>query len=233
MVDHKRVYQQEGNKYQRLIAREDFTGNLFSKIQEIVPQNGLDVVDLGSGTGRLASLLGPVSGTIFAFDKSSHMLSVATGIFEEVLEKKWLAAAADHRAIPLPSQSADLILSGWSFCYLVVWEEGNWQSALLEALKEAQRVLREGGTLMLIETLGTGVKDPQPPEDLVPYFNFLEDLNFERTWIRTDYKFHDQEEAHELVDFFFGEEMLFNISQDSEPILPECTGIWWHRNIGL
>lgn len=233
MVDHKRVYQQEGNKYQRLIAREDFTGNLLSIIQEIVPQNGLDVVDLGSGTGRLASLLGPTSRRIFAFDQSIHMLSVAASIFEKVLGEDWLAAAADHRAIPLPSHSADLILSGWSFCYLVVWEEKDWQSALLEGLKEVQRVLREGGTLLLIETLGTGVKDPQPPEDLVPYFNFLEELHFERTWIRTDYKFQDQEEARELVDFFFGEEMLSKISLDLEPILPECTGIWWHRDIGL
>jgi SAM-dependent methyltransferase len=233
MVDHKQVYQQEGDNYQRLIAREDYTGNLLPAIREIIPQYGLDVVDLGSGTGRLANLLGPTARNVFAFDKSIHMLSVAAGIFEKTLEENWLAAAADHRAIPLPQNSADLILSGWSICYLVVWEEGDWRSALLDGLREIKRVLRDGGTVIIIETLGTGAKQPQPPDKLVPYLNFLEELGFNQTWIRTDYKFHNREEAHELVEFFFGEEMLCKINQDVEPILPECTGIWWSRDINL
>lgn len=233
MVDHKQAYQQEGDKYQRLIAREDYEGNLLPAIHEVIPPDGLDVVDLGSGTGRLARLLGPVARSVYAFDISPHMLNVANSLFDEFPGYAWLAAAADHRAIPLPHNSADLILSGWSFCYLVVWEEKNWQSALLEGLREVKRVLREGGSVILIETLGTGVKVPQPPQKLEPYFDFLENFGFKRSWIRTDYKFHSREEAYELVKFFFGEEMLLNTSHDAEPILPECTGIWWCRDIDL
>jgi hypothetical protein len=100
-------------------------------------------------------------------------------------------------------------------------------------LKEIRRVLRKEGMVVLIETLGTGVLQPHPPETLVPYYKFLEDLGFNQTWIRTDYKFTSLDEAHELVNFFFGEEMLSKISQAPEPILPECTGIWWSRNIYL
>jgi len=229
MVDHKIAYQQEGDKYQRLIAREDYQGNLLPAIRGIRSFQGLDVVDLGSGTGRLASLLGPTVRSMYAFDLFVQMLSVAVAQFEKSLEGHWLAAAADHRAIPLPQRSADLILSGWSFCYLVVWEEEDWRKALQEGLREIKRVLRKTGTVILIETLGTGVTQPQPPEKLGAYFESLEDLGFRRTWIRTDYKFRSMAEACELVDFFFGEDMLEFISDEVEPILPECTGIWWSR----
>ncbi|HDD56103.1 MAG TPA: class I SAM-dependent methyltransferase [Chloroflexi bacterium] len=233
MVDHKQAYQQEGEKYQRLIACEDYQGNLLPAIREVIRFDGLDVVDLGTGTGRLARLLGPAVRSVYAFDISAHMLGVAKEIFAEFPGYPWLAAAAEHQAIPLPQNSADLVLSGWSFCYLAVWAEKNGQAALLEGLREIKRVLRERGSLVLIETLGTGVKEPHPPEKLLPYFNYLGELGFKRSWIRTDYKFHDREAARELVKFFFGEEMLINISQDEEPILPECTGIWWCHVIDL
>lgn len=226
MVDHKQVYLQEAEQYQRLIAREDYQGNLKPAIQKIVPLDGLDLVDLGSGTGRLINLFGPAARRMIAFDLSDHMLGVAVDLFEERLGSRWLASAADHRAIPLPPNSADAILSGWSFCYLAVWAEERWDSALREGLKEIQRVLREEGWVIIIETLGTGVEKPQPPEKLVPYFNFLDGQGFEQFWIRTDYRFRNREEARELTSFFFGEEMLVNLNQDPQPILPECTGIW-------
>ena len=233
MIDHKLVYQQEAESYQRLIAREDYQGNLLPAFQKIIHLEGLDVVDLGSGTGRLAGLFLPTARSVFAFDASVHMLSVAANLFGEIGKDRWLAAGADHRAVPLPGGSADVIFSGWSFCYLVVWEGSLWESALVLGLKEITRVLRKGGMVILIETLGTGVLQPQPPEALVPYFNFLDELGFKSTWIRTDYKFNSQHEAHKLVEFFFGAEMLPNMNQAPEPILPECTGIWWSREINL
>ncbi len=227
MVDHKEVYQQEGDRYQRLIAREDYQGNLLPAIQHIVPLKGLEVVDLGAGTGRLTSLLRPTVKRVFAFDRSVHMLHVAAGLLAEFSGEGWLTAAADHRAIPLPLNSADLIISGWSFCYLVVWEEDDWQPSLLAGLNEVKRVLRNEGTAIIIETLGTGVEKPQRLDKLEPYFNALEKYGFSQTWIRTDYKFHNRKEAQELTSFFFGDEMLGKLTEDTEPVLPECTGLWW------
>lgn len=233
MVDHKRVYQEGGEEYQRLVAREDYQGNLLQAIREISPFAGLDVVDLGSGTGRLAALLGPAARRLFAFDTSIHMLSIAARLLEESMGDGWLVAGGDHRAIPLPRNSADLILSGWSFCYLAVWDEWDGASAVLDGLREIKRVLRQGGKAIIIETLGTGVERPQPLDKLEAYLRVLEDLGFSKSWIRTDYRFRDQHEARELTRFFFGEEMLTHITDDAEPILPECTGLWWCRDIKI
>ena len=227
MVDHKQVYEQQGEKYQQLIAREDYLGNLLPAIQNLVPLIGLDIIDLGTGTGRLASLLGPITAKVYAFDQSEHMLGVAANLLANLSMDPWLIAAADHKAIPLPWNSTDLILSGWSFCYLAVWGGEDWKSAIRDGLSEIKRVLRNQGSVILIESLGTGNLEPQSPDKLKPYFSYLEAHGFRRSWIRTDYKFRSRDEARDLTAFFFGEEMLQNIKMESAPILPECTGLWY------
>ena len=227
MTDHKTVYQQEADLYQRLIGREDYLDNLLPEIKRITPLNGKDVVDLGSGTGRLAHLLAPHAKAVHALDLFPHMLGVAAERLRNQQLGKWQVTAGDHRRIPLPNKSADLVLSGWSICYLVVWEGEEWEGEVESALLDMQRVLRGGGTMIVIETLGTGNIEPVEKENLKPYFNFLEESGFQRSWIRTDYRFDSREEALELVEFFFGEEMVSEIGNESKPVLPECTGLWW------
>jgi len=229
MPEHKKVYKQEANNYQRLIAREDYQENLLPSIREIVNFESTDVIDLGSGTGRLAFMLAPFAKSIFAFDLFPHMLGVATSRLDKLRLSNWLTAASDHRHVPLRAGSADLVISGWSFCYLVVWDEQNWVMSLEAGLQEIDRLLRDEGTAIIIETLGTGVESPEPPEKLQDYFQYLERKGFQRVWLRTDYKFKDQDEAVELSRFFFGEEMLEKIGKGLQPVLPECTGIWWKR----
>jgi ubiquinone/menaquinone biosynthesis C-methylase UbiE len=227
MPDHRRIYQEEALKYRYLIDREDYRGELLPAMRTIIPLDGLDVIDLGAGTGRLALLLAPYVETVSAFDLSSHMLGVAATLLDDLGTENWTVSAADHRRIPLRRNSADLVISGWSFCYLAVWAEHNWRSALEEGLLEINRLLRQNGKIIIIETLGTGVTEPQAPDKLQPYFYFLGERGFQSTWIRTDYRFRDPQEACELTEFFFGEEMLAHLEGEDQPILPECTGIWW------
>jgi len=229
MPDHKQVYKQEALNYQRLIAREDYQDNLLPAIREIMHLENPDVIDLGSGTGRLAYLLAPVARSVFAFDLFPQMLGVAVSRLKEQGLNNWLAAASDHRNLPLDAGSADLVISGWSFCYLVVWEQHHWEDSLEVGLQEINRLLRDEGLIIIIETLGTGVETPDPPEKLQHYFQYLETKGFQRSWLRTDYQFQDREEAGELVRFFFGEEMLEKVGNQPQPVLPECTGIWWKR----
>ena len=35
------------------------------------------------------------------------------------------------------------------------------------------------------------------------------------------------EEAADLTRFFFGDEMADDVLAKGDPIVPECTGIWW------
>jgi ubiquinone/menaquinone biosynthesis C-methylase UbiE len=227
MPTEKEVYEAHADQYERLVEREDYQNNLLAAIETYCPLNGLDVVELGAGTGRLTRLLAPHVRSIQAFDSSAHMLEVAEISLREMGLTNWEINVADHRQIPVRDSSADLVISGWSFCYLAVWGGADWQFALRDGLNEIKRILRPGGMILIIESLGTGTEKPRPPEHLEAYFAWLTEAGFERGWTRSDYCFESLEEAVELSTFFFGEEMGQQVREKNWVILPECTGIWW------
>jgi len=227
MPTEKEVYESYADQYERLVQCEDYQGNILSAIESYCPLNGLDVVELGAGTGRITRLLVPYVKSVKAFDLSAHMLGVARKSLREIGFTNWDVGVADHRQIPVPDSNADLVISGWSFCYLAVWGGEEWKSALEAGLKEIERILRPDGVVLILETLGTGTEKSRTPEHLKAYFDWLTESGFERGWMRTDYRFESLEEAVELSTFFFGEEMGQKVREKNWQTLPECTGIWW------
>lgn len=228
MSDQQRkIYQSEGERYEALISREDFQGNIAHTIDEIINVDGLDVLDLGAGTGRLTLLLAPRVRSIHAFDASSEMLRVCHKRLIASGLTNWQVDVADHRRLPIPDQSADLVISGWSVAYLVVWNPETWRSELEVWMDEMKRVLRPGGTVILFESLGTGNEFPIELEHLKNYYPWLDAAGFQKKWIRTDYQFESLEEAEELSRFFFGDELGDKVRNNEWNILPECTGVWW------
>ena len=55
----KKIYQNDGDRYQALVSREDYQENIMPALEEIVNPTGLDILDLGAGTGRLTLMLAP------------------------------------------------------------------------------------------------------------------------------------------------------------------------------
>ena len=229
MPTEKEVYEKYANEYDRLIQREDYQGNILSEIKKLVSLADLDVVDLGAGTGRLTRLLAPRTRSIKAYDSSAHMLEIAADSLRKMNVGNWQTDVADHRQIPLEDSSVDLIVSGWSFCYLAVWGGDEWKSALEDGLKEMRRILRPGGMVIIFETMGTGHEEPKPPAHLAEYYAWLTEAGFGSSWLRTDYQFKSIDEAEELSTFFFGKEMGEKVIRKNWQVLPECTGVWWQR----
>jgi ubiquinone/menaquinone biosynthesis C-methylase UbiE len=227
MPDEKEIYNRHADQYELLVSREDYQRHILPALNRIRPFEGLDVVELGAGTGRLTCMLAPIVKTIQAFDASPHMLDVAAAKLQASGSNNWQARVADHRSLPLPDQAADVVISGWSICYTVVWHTDTWQTELGKALAEMKRVLRPGGTIIIIETLGTGKEKPEPPDNLKEYYAYLEREGFSSTWIRTDLKFESLAEAETLIRFFFGDELAQKVVEENRTVLPECTGIWW------
>lgn len=227
MTDHQEIYREQAAQYELLVSREDYQGNIFRALNKVVPFAGLKVADFGAGTGRLACLLAPVVDRVYAFDRSPHMLSVAAEKLQRSGLENWQVAVSDHRAMAMKTGAVDAALSGWSVWYVVLENPGNWEQELARALGEMHRVVRPGGTVVLLESLGTGQEQPDPPPELLPYFAYLEARGFRRNWIRTDYRFQDRAEAESSARFFFGEAMIARITEDERGvILPECTGLW-------
>lgn len=230
MSDQQRkIYQSEGDRYEALIAREDYQANIPRAIDEIISADGLDILDLGAGTGRLTLLLASRARSIRAFDVSAEMLRVCRQRLAASGLSNWQVDVADHRQLPVQDHSTDLVVSGWSVSYLAVWNPENAQAELDNWLTEMKRVLRESGMIVLFESLGTGNEEPVRLEHVESTYRWLDANDFQNKWIRTDYEFESLEEALELSRFFFGEELGEKVRQNRWVILPECTGVWWRR----
>jgi ubiquinone/menaquinone biosynthesis C-methylase UbiE len=228
MSDHQRkIYQSGGDQYQALVSHEDYQGNIPRTLDEIVNADGLDVLDLGAGTGRLTLILAPRVRSIRAFDLSAEMLRVCRERLLASGLSNWQVDVADHRQLPVPDHSADLVVSGWSVAYLVVWHPETWREELEKWMTEIERVLKPGGRIILFESLGTGNETPIQLQHLRDYYPWLDEVGFQNKWIRTDYQFASVEEAADLAGFFFGEDMANRVRERQSTILPECTGVWW------
>lgn len=229
--DQRPIYVGEAERYDRLVAAEDWQGNLLPAIEGVTPLAGAEIVEFGAGTGRLTRLMAPQAAALRAFDRSRPMLQVARRHLSRSLHSNWTLTVADNRAIPLRDGSADLAIAGWSFGHSTVWNEAGWRADAAAALGEMLRLLRPGGTAIVLETLGTGSEIPRPPTTaLANFYRWLEvERGFARRWLRTDFRFASHGEARELLGFFFGAEVADQVRPGKQPLLPECTGIWWRR----
>ena len=228
MPDFLEIFQQQAPKYDVLVSREDHEGRLMPAVRSIVPLEGKRIIELGAGTGRVTRLLAPAARFITAFDSSAPMLEVARARMGELHLDNWRLDVADHRNLPAADRSADLVISGWSVCCLAAYGGATWREELHAGLREMERVAAPEGTIVIIETLGTGFESPHPPEELKEYHAELAQRGFASSWIRTDYKFATMAEAADLTTFFFGKDPLAALVAVPDGVmLPECTGIWW------
>ncbi|MCR8644606.1 class I SAM-dependent methyltransferase [Paenibacillus sp. N1-5-1-14] len=225
MPDHTSIYLNEAEKYHLLISKQPKLAKIIGEIQAY---EGLDIVDMGAGSGRLTTVLVPDARTIIALDQSQAMLDETAEKLMDAGLMNWKIAVADHRKLPVADQSADLIVAGWTICYLVQSGLPQWKQNLEEIMLEMKRVLRPGGTIIIFETMGTGYETPNPPDFLIEYYaSLVADYGFAHKWMRTDYQFDSVEQAVELTKFFFSTELADQVRKDNKAQVPECAGIWW------
>ena len=225
------IYSRHAGEYHDLVTREDTQGNLVAALRQITDFKTRTVVELGAGTGRITKIVARMAGRVLAFDLSRHMLAQAAVYLSDELTKNVTLAEADNRRVPLPDGTADIVIEGWSFGHTVVQGGDAWKAAAEGILAESTRLLKPGGTAILIETLGTGFRSPHAPGPLLPlFFTWLvKERGFALKWVRTDYTFESLERARTLVEFFFGRMVEHEVLASGEVTVPECTGIWWKK----
>jgi len=228
-MDFKTVYASKAEAYEAMIAAEDYLGNLLPALEGIRPFHNQRVVEFGAGTGRLTCLLAPFVAQIDACDNSPHMLSVAERKLKTGGWQNWRLHVADNTNLPLPDHSDDIAIEGWSFAHAPGWFPGTWQQKVRQMIGEMMRLLKPGGTFILLETLGTGYETPTPPAPHLAelYAWWEETYQLHHSWIRTDYQFASPQEGADQTRFFFGDALADRILANQMTILPECTGIWW------
>ncbi len=224
MPDYREVYQLHAGRYDTLVSHEDHQGNLTRALLDVMGDKPLDVVETGAGTGRLTRLMAPRARSVKAFDAAAPMLDVAKKTLPAVT---W--GVALHDSLPVPDASADLAIEGWAFGHALGWNPDGWREDLTRWVLELERVVRPGGALVMIETMGTGVETPfEGGHSLEPFHAYaVETLGFSHRALRTDYAFKTVDEAVETLGFFFGERLTTRIRENRWTVVPECTGLYW------
>jgi ArsR family transcriptional regulator len=101
-----------------------------------------DLLDIGTGTGRMLEILAPLAGQALGIDQSREMLAVA----RVNLERAGLANAVVRRG-----DMYQLALADASFDAAIIHQVLHYADRPAAALAEAARVLRPGGTLILVD----------------------------------------------------------------------------------
>lgn len=127
-------------------------------IQEILPLHEANVMDVGCGDGWLARLMTRKGGHVTGVEVSPKHLAHARAI-PAVGDEHYIQGLAED--LPASSRSLDVVVFFNSFHHVD-------KSGLLTALKEAARVLKQGGLLLVIEPLAEG-----------PYFELMKPVHDE------------------------------------------------------
>ncbi|PKB14867.1 ArsR family transcriptional regulator [Novosphingobium kunmingense] len=100
------------------------------------------LLDVGTGTGRMAELFAPSSNHVTAFDKSPEMLRIARARLQHLPSDNVSLVQGDFTALPFADQSFDTVLFHQVLHYAQAPEA---------VLAEAARVARPGGMVAVVD----------------------------------------------------------------------------------
>jgi ubiquinone/menaquinone biosynthesis C-methylase UbiE len=83
-------------------------------IEHLVELQGLRIVEIGSGDGRLTFEVGQAAASVFAFDSDADAIRKAKAETPKALRRRLRFEVADAAQLELPKGEFDLALFSWS-----------------------------------------------------------------------------------------------------------------------
>lgn len=109
-----------------------------------------NMLDIGTGTGRIAELFAPFASHVSAIDKSNDMLRVARARLQDLPPSRLNLLQGDFTALPFDDASFDTVLFHQVLHYAQLPEL---------ALAEAARVTRPGGRVAIVDFAAHGFEE--------------------------------------------------------------------------
>jgi len=100
------------------------------------------LLDIGTGTGRMATLFAGQSASVVAIDRSAEMLRLARGNLPQEIADKVRFLAGDFNALPVATHSADTA---------ILHQVLHYAQAPGQVIGEVARTLRDGGRLLIVD----------------------------------------------------------------------------------
>jgi ubiquinone/menaquinone biosynthesis C-methylase UbiE len=144
--DEQRRWDQRVDVWEGVAASPTFQRLAATVVELAVPNQRDRVVDLGAGTGLLSLALAPRVETVVAVDYAPAMLARLRERMRASSIGNVDCVVADLRSLPVPDESATLVVSNYAFHHLTDVEKEL-------ALAEARRILEPGGRLVLCDMM--------------------------------------------------------------------------------
>jgi SAM-dependent methyltransferase len=225
------IYQSHADAYDELVRYEDHQGNLRRVLHGLVDFSGKQMVEFGAGTGRLTELYAELAGEIRCYDRSEDMRRRAMLRLASYAGKLEYGILDHAESDPEDTRRADIVIEGWAFGHTVFDRQAHVARITAELVDCCRRLLRPGGTMVFIETLGTNVESPSAPGEILnAFYSELEQRHeFKRHIVSTDFRFPSLDAATRHMGFFFGQPMAQTVLARGSEVVPEFTGIWLRR----
>lgn len=222
------IYDNHSYEYDELVSYEDYKKNLPSTLNELFNFSGKTILEFGTGTGRVTKYFAEKAEKVFCYDRSRHMLDNARINLSD-FNDKIRYNICDNNQIGTVRERGDFVIEGWSFGHTVSDHSESVNAIVDDLVGNTAALFKHGGTIILIETLGTDTEKPEAPNEILKsFYTRLEDFHgFSRVEISTDYKFTTVDEAVRIAGFFFGPESGISIKKKGSPIIKEFTGLWY------
>ena len=111
-------------------------------LKALEPQPIGRLLDVGTGTGRIAELLADRAEHVVGLDRSPEMLRLARARLQNLPSDKWELAQGDFSALPFPAASFDTV---------VLHQVLHYATEPSFPLAEAARVCRPGGRIAIVD----------------------------------------------------------------------------------
>jgi ArsR family transcriptional regulator len=100
------------------------------------------LLDIGTGTGRMATLFSDQAASVIAIDRSAEMLRLARGNLPQDVADKVRFLAGDFNALPVEAASADTA---------ILHQVLHYAQAPERVIAEIARTLKDGGRLLIVD----------------------------------------------------------------------------------
>ncbi|EME16030.1 class I SAM-dependent methyltransferase [Rhodococcus triatomae] len=179
---------------------QDVDGAVFAVLRELADWTGRDVVDVGCGTGYHLPEFARDARSVIGVEPHPPLVARARERTAGTAEVRVLAGTAEH--LPLPDRSVDVVHARTAYFFGPGCGPG---------ITEAMRVLRPGGTLVVVDLdatvggYGQWMCADLPHYDPAVVESFFAAQGFDLTRVATRWAFEDRRSLRAVLGIEFSE----------------------------